>query len=149
MSMSLPHSPENLSPENLQNPCVLEWCAPLVYDCLSEYYYDLLPKAHGARDLMTERHFVLWSALVRDDFSHLRADVHLLATQARALQIDFQICRAVDHYVGAEILDMSQRRYRRMPHEAHDATAALLNLLRRLERERSGDATSASLARAA
>ena len=138
-----------MSFETLQNPRVLEWCTPVIHDCLSEYYCDLLPRANGARDLMTERHFALWNDLVNEDFVHFRADFQRLATQARALQIDFQTCRAVDHYVGAQILDISQRRYRRMPQEARDATAALLILLKRLEQERSCDTAPAPLAHAA
>lgn len=130
-------------------PHVLEWCLPVIYDCLAEFYRDVLPAANGARDLLTERHFALWTALVQDDFAHLPADRHLLETQARSLRIGFEVWGAADRYVAAEILDISLRRFRRMPHEARVNNAALLNLLQTLRRDENRYAERASLAWAA
>ncbi len=121
-----------------QDPQVLEWCLPVVYDCLSEFYGDLLQSAPGARRAMIERHFVLWAALIHGDFGHLRTDFDLLAAQARGLGVDFPSCWAADRDVAAEILDISLRRFRRMPREAHANNAALLALLTRLQHEEAG-----------
>jgi hypothetical protein len=117
------------------DPQVLEWCLPVVYDCLTEFYRDLLQTAEEARKTMTERHFVLWASLVQGDFEHLHTDFDLLAAQARSLQIYFPACWAADRDVAAEILDISLRRFRRMPRDARANNAALLAVLMRLQHE--------------
>ncbi len=130
-------------------PHVLEWSLPVIYDCLAEFYRDVLPAATGAREAMTERHFALWTALVQDDFEHLSADRHLLETQAQSLRMDFAVWAAADRYVAAEILAISLRRFRRMPHEARINNAALLNLLKHLRGGENKYAARATLAWAA
>ncbi len=126
---------------------VLEWCLPVIHDCLCEFYHDfcrdLPPEAQGRPDLLTERHFELWSALARDDFDHLPSDRQELACQARALRVDLRACNAADRYVASEIFDMIQRRFRRMRHEAHAHHSALLAVLRRLRQEESVEAAPA------
>ena len=117
---------------------VLEWCLPVVYDCLTDFYGDLLQSAPSARMAMIERHFVLWASLIHGDFDHLRTDFDLLAAQARSLGVDFPACWAADRDVAAEILDISLRRFRRMPRDAHANNAALLALLTRLQNEEAG-----------
>jgi hypothetical protein len=117
---------------------VLEWCLPVIYDCLTEFYRDLLQSAEEERKTMTERHFVLWASLVQGDFDHLRTDFDLLAAQARSLHIYFPACWAADRDVAAEILDISLRRFRRMPRDARANNAALLALLMRLQNEEAG-----------
>lgn len=131
-----------------REPHLLEWSLPVVHDCLKEFYRDVLPAANGARVLMTERHFALWTTLVDEDFDHLPADRHLLELQAGALQLDEDVWGAADRYVAAEILDICLRRFRRMPQEAQANSAALLIILKNLQ----GDASRAeepALARAA
>jgi hypothetical protein len=119
-------------------PQILEWCLPVVYDCLSEFYGDQLPSAPDARMAMIERHFGLWASLIQGDFHHLRTDFDLLAAQARSLGLDFPACWAADRDIAAEILDISLRRFRRMPRDAHANNAALLALLMRLQIEEAG-----------
>lgn len=121
---------------------VLEWCLPIVYDCLSDFYGDLLQSAPDARMAMIERHFGLWASLIHGDFHHLRTDFDLLAAQARSLGVDFPACWAADRDVAAEILDISLRRFRSMPREAHANNAALLALLTRLQNEEAGYSAS-------
>ncbi len=131
-----------------REPHLLEWSLPVVHDCLKEFYRDVLPAANGARVLMTERHFALWTTLVDEDFDHLPADRHLLELQAGALRLDEDVWGAADRYVAAEILDICLRRFRRMPQEAQANSAALLIILKNLQ----GDASRAeepALARAA
>jgi hypothetical protein len=120
------------------DPQVLEWCLPVVYDCLCEFYDDLLQSEPASRMAMIERHFVLWASLIHGDLGHLRTDFDLLAAQARSLGVDFPACWAADRDVAAEILDISLRRFRRMPREAHANNAALLALLTRLQHEEAG-----------
>jgi hypothetical protein len=124
-----------MSAKRQREPHVLEWCLPVIYDCLSEFYRDVLPAANNAREQMTERHFALWSALVTDDFDHLHADRHLLEMQARTFSIDSHVWGAADRYVAAEILDISLRRFRRMPREARLNNEALLTVLTHLQQE--------------
>ena len=118
---------------------ILEWCLPVIHDCLCEFYHgvhqNLEPETQSRPDLLTERHFDLWSALARDDFDHLPSDRRELANQAYVLRVDFRTCRAADRYVASEIFDMIQRRFRRMKREAHAHNSALLVLLRRLQQE--------------
>ncbi len=135
--------------ENQAEPHVLEWCLPVIHDCLVEFYRDIVPAANGAREAMTGRHFALWTALIQDDFEHLPADRHLLETQAKNLGVDCDVWAAADRHVAAEILDISLRRFRRMPHEARINNAALLNLLKNLHRDENRDAGRATLAQAA
>jgi hypothetical protein len=116
-------------------PPVLEWCLPLVHDCLSEFYRDLAQIAQEAGKTLIERHFVLWTALIHGELSHLRVDCDLLAAEARSLRVDFLACCAADRHVAAEILDASLRRFRRMPREARAHNAALLAALTRLQHE--------------
>jgi hypothetical protein len=120
------------------DPQILEWCLPVVYDCLSDFYGDLLQSAQDARMAMIERHFGLWASLIQGDFDHLRTDFDLLAAQARSLGVDFPTCWAADRDIAAEILDISLRRFRRMPRDAHANNAALLALLMRLQIEEAG-----------
>ncbi|WP_294533180.1 hypothetical protein [uncultured Rhodoblastus sp.] len=124
-----------MSVETQAETPVLEWCLPVIHDCLNEFYREKAPKEPGRADRLTERHFSLWSALARDDFDHLPADREKLAAQARSLCVDARTCRAADLYVAAEILEMIQRRFRRATHEAHANHAALLALLRRLQQQ--------------
>ena len=128
------------------DPQVLEWCLPVVYDCLTEFYRDLIQTAEDARKTMIERHFVLWASLVQGDFDHLRTDFDLLAAQARSLRINFPACWAADRDVAAEILDISLRRFRRMPRDARANNAALLALLTRLQNEEAGYAAPQEIA---
>src|SRR5208283_5658194 len=97
---------------------ILEWCLPVIHDCLCEFYYgfcqNLPPDTQSRPDLLIERHFELWSALARDDFEHLALDRQELACHARALYVDFRTCHAADRYVAAELFEMIQRRFRRM-----------------------------------
>jgi hypothetical protein len=128
-----------------REPHVLEWSLPVVHDCLKEFYRDALPAANGARTLMTERHFALWTTLIDEDFEHLQADRHLLDLQAGTLRVDEDVWGAADRYVAAEILDICLRRFRRMPSQAQANSAALLNILKHLR----GDADKAVFAQAA
>ena len=111
----------------------LEWCLPVIHDCLNEFYQDRAPAGIDRPDLLTERQFALWSALVRDDFDHLPTTCAKLAAEARSLRVDARTWRDADLYVAAEIFDMIQRRFRRVNHEAHANHAALLAVLRRLQ----------------
>jgi hypothetical protein len=112
---------------------VLEWCLPVIHDCLHEFYHDLPPAGACRPELLTERHFALWSALALEDFDHLPMNREKLAAEAIGLRVDARTCRAADLYVAAEIFEMIQRRFRRVTHEAHANHAALLALLRRLQ----------------
>ncbi len=118
-----------------QHPQVLEWATPLIFDCLSGFYEEMLPAANGARSSMTERHFVLWCAMIQGDFDHLRADLHLLATQADQVGLDFLTCCLADRHVAGEILETILRRFRRMAREARNNNEALLALLTLLQQE--------------
>jgi hypothetical protein len=139
---------------------VLEWCLPVIHDCLCEFYHGVhqnlapetqsfAPETQSRPDLLTARHFELWIALARDDFDHLPSDRRQLADQARALCVDFQTCRAADRYVAAEIFDMIQRRFRSMKREAHAHNSALLALLRRLQQVETFEAAPAAEAKPA
>lgn len=132
-----------------QHPQVLEWATPLIFDCLSGFYAEMLPVANGARASMLERHFTLWCALTQGDFDHLRADLHLLATQADQVGMDFLTCCLADRHVASEILDTILRRFRRMPNEARANNEALLALLTLLQEEEINYVTPARQAQAA
>ena len=99
----------------MQQPQILEWTTPLVFDCLSDFYAEMLASAPDARKAMTERHFTLWCAMLHGDCGHLRADLHLLATEAHRAGIDFLTCCLAGRHVAGEILDTVLRRFRRMP----------------------------------
>jgi len=132
-----------------QEPHVLEWSLPVVHDCLKEFYRDMLPAANGARRLMTERHFTMWTTLIDEDFDHLAADRHLLELQAGALHLVEDVWSAANRYVAAEILDICLRRFRRMPDEAQANSIALLKILKHLQGALRGDARPAVFAQAA
>jgi hypothetical protein len=118
-----------------KNPLILEWATPLIFDCLSGFYVEMLPAANGARASMIERHFTLWCALIQGDLEHLRADLHLLAVQADQVGTDFLTCCLADRHVAGEILDTILRRFRRMPGESRANNEALLALLTLLQTE--------------
>jgi hypothetical protein len=128
---------------------VLEWCLPVIHDCLNEFYRDLPPAGQARPDLLTERHFALWSALALDDFDHLPTNREKLAAEARNLRVDARTCRAADLYVAAEIFEMIQRRFRRVNHQAHANHAALLALLRRLQLQENPEAAPVAEAKPA
>jgi hypothetical protein len=128
---------------------VLEWCLPVIHDCLNEFYQDLTQLAQGHPHRLTERHFTLWSALARDDFDHLAADRKKLAAEAESLRLDFRTCRAADLYVADEIFKIILRRFRRMDHEAHANHCALLDVLTRLREQETLEAAPAPKAKAA
>jgi hypothetical protein len=129
-----------MSVETQTETPALEWCLPVIHDCLNEFYQERAPAAPGRPDLMTERHFALWSALAREQFDRLPADRESLKAEARGLRVDAQTCRAADLYVAAEIFNMIQRRFRRVNHEAHANHAALLSVLRRLQAQENREA---------
>jgi hypothetical protein len=126
-----------MSVETQTETPVLEWCLPVIHDCLNEFYRERAPKGEGAAELLTECHFLLWSDMARANFEHLSMDRQKLAAEARSLRVDARTCRAADLYVAAEIFEMIQRRFRRINHEAHANHAALLALLRRLQQQES------------
>ncbi len=135
--------------ENQPIAPALEWCLPVVYDCLSEFYHDLLPATNSARTNMTQVHFAIWTMLAREEFDHLPASFYLFVRQAHAQKIDVRTRRAGDRYVASEILDLCSRRFHRNPEKARLHNAALLTLLERLQRLEQICATQAPLARAA
>ena len=133
-----------MSVETQAGTPALEWCLPVIHDCLIEFYQERAPAAPGRPDRLTERHFALWSALAREQFDHLPADREKLKAEARGLRVDAQTCRAADLYVAAEIFHMIQRRFRRVNHEAHANHAALLSVLRRLQAQENREAAPAA-----
>lgn len=119
---------------------VLEWCLPVVHDCLREFYTQHFRPNSAEFGLLTQLQFALWTSLVRDDREAARSDVALLAHKAAALRLNWEVCNAADRYVAAELLDLSLRRFRRMPDEAKRTNQALLTLLMQLN----SDATPAA-----
>jgi len=100
-----------------QEPHVLEWSLPVVHDCLKEFYRDMLPAANGARRLMTERHFTMWTTLIDEDFDHLAADRHLLELQAGRC-ISIRTSGAPPTAMSRRKFSTSAAPFRRMPDEA-------------------------------
>jgi hypothetical protein len=127
----------------VQETPVLEWCLPVIHDCLTEFYHGQALAGQGRPDLLIESHFTLWSALAYNVFDHLPDDHERLVAEARSLRVDERTCRAADLYVAAEIFEMIQRRFRCVNHEAHANHSALLALLRRLQRQENLEATLA------
>jgi hypothetical protein len=116
----------------LVREAVLEWCLPVVHDCLKEFYVQQLPPRSAGFALITQLHFRLWTSLVRGDDRDAHTDAALLAREAASLKLNFDVCRAGNRYVAAELLDLSLRRFRRMPEEAKQNNQALLAILLRL-----------------
>ena len=135
--------------EGVTAQSVLEWSLPVVHDCLHEFYGQKLPGAGAAARALAKRHFALWSALVDDVYAELDAHWEQLDAQTRALRLDPNACRAADRYVAAEVLDLSLRRFRRMPEDSRINNAALLSLLTRLQQENGFRMAPAAFARAA
>lgn len=113
---------------------VLEWSLPIVHDCLREFYVQYVPLRSTAFKQLTQLHFTLWASLVRGDFEAARADEAQLANTAAALKLDLAVCGAANRYVAAELLDLSLRRFRRMPEEAKMNNQTLLAILMHLNR---------------
>ena len=111
---------------------VLEWCLPVVHDCLREFYTQRFRQHSAAFRRMTQLQFALWTSLVRGERETARSDLALLAQNAAALRLNWEVCSAADRYVAAELLDLSLRRFRRMPDEARTTNQALLTLLMQL-----------------
>ncbi|MBB4198697.1 hypothetical protein CCR94_06755 [Rhodoblastus sphagnicola] len=119
---------------------VLEWSLPIVHDCLREFYFQHFPLRSAGFRLLTGLHFSLWTSLVLGDFDAARADDAALAQKADGLKLDFDICGAANRYVAAELLNLSLRRFRRMPEEAKTNNQALLDILVHLNRSASPSA---------
>jgi hypothetical protein len=128
---------------------VLEWCLPVVHDCLREFYVDYFPLCSVGFKVFTQRHFALWTMLVRGDHNAARADRFLLEQKASEFNFDVSTFSAADRYVAAEILDLSLRRFRRMPNEAKANNAELLGVLTHLRRQDAPYAAMPSRKRAA
>jgi hypothetical protein len=122
---------------------VLEWCLPVVHDCLREFYVQHFPLRSAAFKLLTRVHFQLWTSLVRGDCEAARADAVILAQKAAGLKLTVDVCAAANRYVGAEVLDLSLRRYRRMPEAAKRNNRDLLTILLRLTPDATPAAASA------
>lgn len=138
-----------MSVETQAETPVLEWCLPVIHDCLNEFYHERAPAGIERPDLLTDRHFALWSALARDQFDRLPADREKLAAEASGLRVDARTCHDADLYVAAEIFDMIRRRFRYVNREAHANHAALLALLRRLQQHEKHEAAPAPKGKAA
>jgi hypothetical protein len=115
-------------------PAALEWCLPIVHDCLGEFYAQHFPSQSSALKALTQAQFALWTALVRGDGAAARVNVALLDRKAAALGLNGEVCGAADRYVAAELLALSLRRFRRMHEEARTTNQALLTLLMQLNR---------------
>jgi len=111
---------------------VLEWCLPVVHDCLHEFYAKHFPPRSSAVSTLTQLHFKLWSSLVRGDDRGGQADAAILSQKASRLKLNPEVCAAGNRYVAAEILDLSLRRFRRMPEAAKRNNQELLAILLRL-----------------
>jgi hypothetical protein len=128
---------------------VLEWSLPIVHDCLREFYVAYFPLRSAGFKFLTTRHFALWTALVHGDHEAARADRFLLEQKASELNFDVSALSAANRYVAAEVLDLSLRRFRRMPNEAKANNAGLLGVLTYLRREDAPHANTSSRKRAA
>jgi hypothetical protein len=128
---------------------VLEWCLPVVHDCLREFYVQYFPLRSTNFKLLAQAHFTLWISLVRGDYEAAQADSVLLLRKVRGLQLDMGTCGAADRYVAAELLDLSLRRFRRMPVEAKNNNKALLTILMHLSRRTASQTAPARFKRAA
>jgi hypothetical protein len=113
---------------------VLEWCLPIVHDCLKEFYAEHFSPRSAAFKMLTDLHFRLWTSLVDGDFEAAREKGALLAKEAETLKASLDAHGAGNRYVAAEILDLSLRRFRRMPEEARQNNQALLAILTHLNR---------------
>jgi hypothetical protein len=113
---------------------VLEWCLPVVHDCLKEFYAEHFPPRSAAFKTLTQLHFRLWTSLVREDFEAARAQGAILAQKSETLKAKFDAQVAGNRYVAAEVLELSLRRFRRMPEEAKRNNRALLAILTHLNR---------------
>ncbi|MCW2282433.1 hypothetical protein M2323_000060 [Rhodoblastus acidophilus] len=111
---------------------VLEWSLPVVHDCLREFYLQHFPARSAAFTLLSQLHFKLWTSLITSDFEAARTDAATLDRKAGGLKPGFDLCAAANRYVAAEVLDLSLRRFRRMPEEAMRNHQELLNILLRL-----------------
>jgi hypothetical protein len=111
---------------------ILEWSLPVVHDCLREFYLQHFPARSAAFTLLSRLHFRLWTSLVTGDADTARADAMALEQKAAALKLGFDVCGAANRYVAAEVLDLSLRRFRRMPEEAMRNHQELLAILLRL-----------------
>lgn len=111
---------------------ILEWSLPVVHDCLREFYLQHFPARSAAFTLLSTLHFKLWTALVTGDSDAARADAMALEQKAAGLKPGFDLCGAANRYVAAEVLDLSLRRFRRMPDEAMRNHQELLAILLRL-----------------
>jgi hypothetical protein len=128
---------------------VLEWCLPVVHDCLREFYVQHFALNSPGFKLLTRLHFTLWTSLVGGDFDAARADGAILAQKARDLKCDQEACGAANRYVAGELLDLSLRRFRRMPTQARENHQELLAILTHLSRSGAFAAPAADYARAA
>jgi hypothetical protein len=135
--------------QSQSNQAVLEWCLPVVHDCLREFYVQHFPLRSQNFKLLTQRHFTLWTALVRGDYEAAQADASILLRKTQGLQLDSDLCGAADRYVAGELLDLSLRRFRRMPVEAKNNNKALLTILMHLNRQAASRPVPARLKRAA
>jgi hypothetical protein len=111
---------------------ILEWSLPVVHDCLREFYIQHFPARSALFTHLSQLHFKLWTALVTGDFDAARGDATMLDQKAAGLKLGFDICGAANRYVAAEVLDLSLRRFRRMPEEAMRNNQELLAILLRL-----------------
>ncbi|MCW2315070.1 hypothetical protein M2322_000590 [Rhodoblastus acidophilus] len=128
---------------------VLEWSLPIVHDCLREFYVQYVPLRSAGFKQLTQLHFTLWASLVRGDFEAARADEAKLATTAASLGLDVAICGAANRYVAAELLDLSLRRFRRMPEESKTNNQTLLAILMHLNRNAAPSHAAATVFRQA
>ncbi len=111
---------------------ILEWSLPVVNDCLREFYAQHVAARSAAFNLLSQLHFKLWTSLVTGDFDAARTDAMSLDQKAAGLKLGFDVCGAANRYVAAEVLDLSLRRFRRMPDEAMRNHQELLAILLRL-----------------
>ena len=125
-------SEEGMFSQGQPKQAMLEWCLPVVHDCLREFYTQHFRPHSAEFRRLTQLQFTLWTSLVRGDREAARSDVALLAHKAAALRLNWEVCSAADRYVAAELLDLSLRRFRRMPEEAKRTNQALLTLLKQL-----------------
>ena len=111
---------------------VLEWSLPVVHDCLREFYVQHFPARSAAFNLLSQLHFKLWTSLVGGDCDAARVDAMILDQKAAGLKLGLDLCGAANRYVAGEVLDLSLRRFRRMPEEAKRNNQELLAILLRL-----------------
>jgi hypothetical protein len=142
-------SGEGMFSQGQPEQAVLEWCLPVVHDCLREFYVRRFALRSAAFTRITQLHFKFWTSLVRGDFVAARADVAILFQEARRLKVDCESCGSADRYIAAELLELLLRRFRRMPVEAKQNNQALLAVLLHLNQSAAPARLAASSRRAA